>query len=599
MPVITRRRALPDVAAGLIAGGENPFLAGLYAARGVATAGETRADLARLAAPREMRNLEVMARHLADAVASRQRLLIVADYDTDGATACAVGLRALRAFGARVDYLVPDRFRYGYGLTPEIVRLAAATKQPDILITVDNGIASVDGVATANGLGLKVFITDHHLPGPELPQACCIVNPNQPGCEFPSKHLAGVGVMFYLMLALRAELRERGAFRERMKAEGGRRKESHENADPAFPSSLIPHPSSLPSEEPNLADLLDLVALGTVADVVKLDANNRILVRQGLNRMRAGRTQPGMAALFRVARREPPAATVHDLGFALAPRLNAAGRLADMALGIECLATEDPRRAADIALELDRLNRERRSIEAGMQETAAAAVERVALGESYSLTLFDPGWHQGVVGLVASRIKERYRRPTIALARCGDGLLRGSGRSIAALHLRDALDRVATRHPGLILKFGGHAAAAGLTLREADFERFAAAFEATARDALTAADLEEEIDTDGSLAIADATAANASLLREQVWGAGFPEPRFVDRFQVLGQRIVGERHLKLRLVRGQREFEAMLFGTTGRLPPHIDAVYRLDVNDYDGSRRAQLTVQHWFGAESA
>jgi single-stranded-DNA-specific exonuclease len=562
MAVITRRVAAPGMAAGLIAGGENAFLAGLYAARGVASAGETRADFARLAPPRAMRNLEVMAGHLADAIASEQRLLIVADYDTDGATACAVGLRALRAFGARVDYLVPDRFRYGYGLTPEIVQLAVATKQPDILITVDNGIASVDGVAAANALGLKVFITDHHLPGRELPQACCIVNPNQPGCEFPSKHLAGVGVMFYLMLALRAELRERGAL----------------------------------SEEPNLADLLDLVALGTVADVVKLDANNRILVRQGLNRMRAGRIQPGVAALFRVARREPLAATVHDLGFALAPRLNAAGRLADMSLGIECLATEDPRRGADIAIELDRLNRERRSIQADMQETAAAAVERIALGESYSFTLFDPGWHQGVVGLVAARIKERYRRPTIALARCGDGLLRGSGRSIAALHLRDALDRVATRHPGLILKFGGHAAAAGLTLREADYESFAAAFEATARDALTAADLEEEIDTDGSLAIADATVANAQLLREQVWGAGFPEPRFVDRFQVLDQRSVGERHLKLRLAREEREFEAMLFAATERLPPHIEAVYRLDLNDYDGRRRAQLTVQHWFAA---
>ena len=550
------------MAARLVAHGENAFLARLYAARGVAIAGETRADLARLVAPPAMRNLDVMAGHLADAIANGQRLLIVADYDTDGATACAVGLRALRAFGARVDYLVPDRFRYGYGLTPEIVHLAVATKQPDILVTVDNGIASVDGVVAANGLGVKVFITDHHLPGPELPQACCIVNPNQPGCEFPSKHLAGVGVMFYLMLALRAELRRRGA-----------------------------------QQEPNLADLLDLVALGTVADVVKLDANNRILVRQGLNRIRAGRMQPGVAALFRIARREPLAATVHDLGFALAPRLNAAGRLADMSLGIECLATEDARRAADIAAELDRLNRERRGIEADMQETATAAVERVALGENRSLTLFDPGWHQGVVGLVASRIKERYRRPTIALARCGDGLLRGSGRSIAGLNLRDALDQVAKHHPDLILKFGGHAAAAGLTLRESDFERFAAAFEATARQALSPADLEEEIDTDGSLAIGEATLENAALLRDQVWGAGFPEPRFVDRFQVLGQRIVGERHLKVRLAREAREFEAMLFGTTGRLPPHVEAVYRLDVNDYDGNRRTQLIVQHWFAAQ--
>ena len=563
MAVITTRPALPGITAGLIAGGENAFLAGLYAARGVAAPGETRADLARLAAPREMLNLDVMARELANAIATGRRLLIVADYDTDGATACAVGLRALRAFGASVDYLVPDRFRHGYGLTPEIVQLAVATKRPDILITVDNGIASVAGVAAANGLGLKVFITDHHLPGPELPRACCIVNPNQPGCEFPSKHLAGVGVMFYLMLALRAELRQRGA-----------------------------------REEPNLANLLDLVALGTVADVVKLDANNRILVRQGLNRMRAGRLQAGMAALFRVATRDPLCAAVHDLGFALAPRLNAAGRLTDMSLGIECLATDDSQRAADIAAELDRLNRERRSIEAGMQETAAAAVERVALGESRSLTLFDPDWHQGVVGLVASRIKERYRRPTFALARCGNGLLRGSGRSIAALHLRDALDQVAKCHPDLIVTFGGHAAAAGLTLHESDLERFAAAFEATAREMLTPADLEEEIDTDGSLAIADATVENAALLREQVWGPGFPEPRFVDQFHVLGQRVVGEHHLKLQLARERHEFEAMLFGSSVRLPPHIEAVYRLEVNDYNGRRRAQLTVQHWFAPKA-
>jgi single-stranded-DNA-specific exonuclease len=521
-----------------------------------------------------------MARLLADAIAGEKRLLIVADYDADGATACAVGLRALRAFGARVDYLVPDRFRYGYGLTPEIVQLAWETQHPDILITVDNGIASVDGVAAANRLGLKVLITDHHLPGAELPDAWCIINPNQPGCDFPSKNLAGVGVMFYLMLALRAELRERGAFRAAQ-------------AERLEGASRITHHASRAVPEPNLAALLDLVALGTVADVVKLDANNRILVHQGLLRMRAGRLQPGVAALFQVARRDPTRASVFDLGFALAPRLNAAGRLADMSLGIECLATDDPQRAGAIADELDRLNRERRDIEAGMQETALAAVERIAPGPRHSLSLFDPDWHPGVIGIVASRIKERYHRPTFAFAQSGADELRGSGRSIPGLHLRDALDQVTKRHPGLIVKFGGHAAAAGLTLRAADFERFAEAFEETARAFLTADDLEEEIATDGSLAVADANLENAARLQDEVWGAGFPEPRFLDRFTVLAQRVVGGRHLKLRLERDGREFAAMLFGSQAQLPRRIDAVYRLDVNDFDHTRALQLTLRYW------
>jgi len=587
MAVITTRRAPATTIERLITGGIHPLLARLYAARGVQSQAEMESDLACLAAPHLMRNLGAMAGNLADAIAAGLRLLIVADYDADGATACAVGLRALRAFGARVDFLVPDRFRYGYGLTPEIVELAVATKRPDILITVDNGIASIEGVAAANRMGLKVLITDHHLPGDELPDAWCIVNPNQPGCEFPSKHLAGVGVMFYLMLALRAELRKRGAFQAAQDTECTARNGS------AVRSSLIAHPPSSPNGEPNLACLLDLVALGTVADVVRLDANNRVLVRQGLARIRGGRLQPGIAALFEIARRDPRRASVHDLGFALGPRLNAAGRLADMSLGIECLATDDARRATVIAAELDRLNRERRTIEAGMQEAATAAIERVALGKNRSLLLFDPEWHPGVVGIVASRIKERYHRPAIAFSRSGNGEIRGSGRSIAALHLRDALDLVAKRHPGLILKFGGHAAAAGLTLRECDFQRFADAFEGAVREGLTPSDLEEEIATDGSLAVADANLDTATLLGEQVWGQGFPEPLFLDRFMVLGQRVVGERHLKLRLAREQREFEAMLFGETAPLPPGIDAAYRLEVNEYNGNRRAQLTLRHW------
>ncbi|OGA21405.1 MAG: single-stranded-DNA-specific exonuclease RecJ, partial [Betaproteobacteria bacterium RIFCSPLOWO2_02_FULL_67_26] len=455
-PAIATRASDPAAVERLVADGVPPLLARIYAARGVTSTRLLASGFEHLAAPGTMLNLQAMARQLADAIAARRKLLIVADYDADGATACAVGVRALRAFGADVEYLVPNRFEYGYGLSPEIVRLAHDRFRPDILITVDNGIASFEGVAEANRLGMTVLITDHHLPADRLPDAACIINPNQPGCGFPSKSLAGVGVMFYLTLALRAELRSRGAF-------GPREKDS---------SSLIPHPSSLKSDEPGLADLLPLVALGTVADVVPLDQNNRILVQQGLARIRAARAQPGIMALFQVARRDPRRATARDLGFALGPRLNAAGRLTDMTLGIECLVTDDAGRARTIAAELDRLNRERRSIESGMKEEAVAAVEARDYGESFTLSLFDPAWHQGVIGILAGRIKDRFHRPAIAFAPGGGGEIRGSGRSIPALHLRDALDRVAVLHPGLILRFGGHAAAAGLALREGDFERF-------------------------------------------------------------------------------------------------------------------------------
>jgi single-stranded-DNA-specific exonuclease len=562
LPRIAVRSAPPEAVERLIDRDIPPLLARLYAARGVVEPAGLAPELGRLLPPERMLNLPRMAQLLADAINEGRKLLIVADYDADGATACAVGLRGLRAFGANVDYLVPDRFRYGYGLTPEIVRLAAEKRQPDILITVDNGIASVDGVAEAARHGLKVLITDHHLPGEHLPDAWCIVNPNQPGCTFPSKSIAGVGVMFYLMLALRAELRGRGAFASQR-------------------------------DEPNLAELLDLVALGTVADVVRLDDNNRILVHQGLQRMRAGRAQPGINALFQVSGRDPRRASVRDLGFTLAPRLNAAGRLSDMALGIECLATADPLRASAIAAQLDLLNNERRAIEAEMQETALAEVERLEFRESCSITLYNPAWHQGVVGILASRIKDRCHRPVIAFARAGDGEVRGSGRSISGLHMRDALDLVAKRHPGLLLKFGGHAAAAGLTLREADLDRFCSAFEGVAQSLLTAADLEKQVETDGSLAPDETTLENALLLARQVWGHGFPEPRFHDRFQVLGQRVVGERHLRLRLARDRHPFDAILFGATPEMPSQISAIYRLHVNEFNGSRVLQLALEHW------
>jgi single-stranded-DNA-specific exonuclease len=586
-PAITTRRARPDDVEHLVNEGVQPLLARIFAARGVTSTRNLASDFEQLAAPDSMLNLRAMARLLANAIASHRKLLIVADYDADGATACAVGMRALRAYGAAVGYLVPNRFEYGYGLSPEIVRLAHAQSRPDILITVDNGIASFEGVAEANRLGMEVLITDHHLPAERLPEAACIINPNQPGCTFPSKHLAGVGVMFYLMLALRAELRDRGAFARRQKAEGKRQKEDDSG------SSFIIHHSSFDGSEPNLAELLPLVALGTVADVVVLDHNNRILVQQGLTRIRAGRMQPGIAAMFQVAARDPLRATARDLGFTVAPRLNAAGRLTDMALGIECLVTDDAERARAIAVELDRLNRERRAIQTSMHDEAMVAVEGRHFDDSCTLSLFDPAWHQGVVGIVAGRIKDRFHRPAIAFARGNPGEIRGSGRSIPGLHLRDALDRVAVRHPGLILKFGGHAAAAGLTLRESDFERFREAFEDVAQSLLTPADLERVIETDGALAPGELTPDSVALLSAPVWGHGFPAPRFCDEFEVTAQRVVGEKHLKLTLAQGGQRIEAIRFNFLEAAPRRIRAVYQPTLNEYNGRTSVQLNIEHW------
>ena len=562
MNAIVTRPVDDGAAVRLVAAGLSPFMARIYAARGIGDPEQLAAGLSRLVPPERLLNTGTMAALLADAIAARKKLLIVADYDADGATACAVGLRALRLFGADVDYLVPNRFEYGYGLTPEIVQLAAELKRPDVLITVDNGIASIDGVAEANRLGMKVLVTDHHLPGDALPDAWCIINPNQPGCGFPSKNLAGVGVIFYLMLALRAELRRRGNFGNQT--------------------------------EPNLATLLDLVALGTVADVVKLDDNNRLLVQQGLQRMRAGRAQPGITALFSAAGRDIRRAGAYDLGFVAGPRLNAAGRLTDMSLGIECLTTDDAIRAADIARQLDQLNRQRRDIEADMQASALTTMDDVEPG--YSLSLFDPQWHQGVIGILASRLRERFHRPTFAFAAAGNGELKGSGRSIPALHLRDALDLVSKRHPELIVRFGGHAAAAGLTLHENGFNTFRDAFEAVATELLTPADLEREWISDGELPAEDLNLENAAALGDAVWGQGFPEPRFHDRFDVAAQRVVGERHLKLRLRRGAQLIDAMLFGHADLLPEAILATYRLSANHYNGSVTLQLIIEHWQAA---
>ncbi len=472
-------------------------------------------------------------------------------------------MRALSGFGAQVAYLVPNRFEYGYGLTPEIVRLAAgATPRPDLLITVDNGIASVEGVAEAKRLGMMTLVTDHHLPGDTLPDAAVIVNPNQAGCDFPSKGLAGVGVMFYVCLALRAELRRRGWF------EGQGR------------------------SEPNLAALLDLVALGTVADVVPLDRNNRILVAQGIDRIRRGRMQPGIAALFRAAGRNPAQASTFDLGFALGPRLNAAGRLSDMALGIECLITDDAARALNIAQELDALNRERRVIEAGMKDEALLRLEGIDSGSRASLSLFDPAWHQGVIGILASRIRERVHRPTFAFAQGADGELKGSGRSIPGLHLRDALDLVSKRHPGLLLRFGGHAAAAGVTLRQADLATFDEAFEEVAAALISPADLSRTLETDGALENAHMSLASAHDLEAQIWGQGFPAPLFSDEFEVVSQRLLKDKHLKLALTKNGARYEAIQFNFAGSAASRIRCAYRLGVNAYNGTESVQLVLEH-------
>jgi single-stranded-DNA-specific exonuclease len=555
---IIKRQVDDVIVTKLIEAGVSPLLARLYAARGVKDADALSASLNQIIPPNQLTNSAAMAKLLADAIADKKKILIVGDYDADGATATAVAVKGLLSMGAQVDFLVPNRFEYGYGLTPKIVQLAA-TMQPDVIVTVDNGIASVDGVFEANKLGIQVLITDHHLPSDETPQAACIVNPNQHGCDFPSKNLAGVGVMFYVLLALRAELRERGIFAK--------------------------------EQEPNLTELLDLVALGTVADLVKLDANNRILVEQGLRRIRAGACCAGISALLKVAGRNESQVGAQDLGFYVGPRLNAAGRLDDMRLGIQCLLASEAE-ALDIAQSLHDLNAERRSIESSMQDEALASLDNINVGDQYSISLFESSWHQGVVGILASRIKEQYHRPVIAFAESDDGLLKGSGRSIAGLHLRDALDMVTKRHPNLIVTFGGHAMAAGLTINQDKFLEFQQAFEDVVRELLTPADLQAVIETDGGFAADEMSLHNAQLLANQVWGQGFAPPVFSDTFSVINQRIVGAKHLKVLLEKQGKRFDAIYFGQTESLPVQVEAVYQLQVNSYNGVQSVQLQLLH-------
>ncbi|KRW59327.1 single-stranded-DNA-specific exonuclease RecJ [Pseudomonas sp. TTU2014-080ASC] len=547
-----------------------PLLTRLYAARGVRSADELDKGLARLIPYQQLKGMDAAVDLLVHALEQGQRMLIVGDFDADGATASSVGVLGLRMLGAaHVDYLVPNRFEYGYGLTPEIVAVALE-REPQLLITVDNGISSVEGVAAAKAAGLRVLVTDHHLPGPELPAADAIVNPNQPDCGFPSKSLAGVGVMFYVLLALRARLRTMGWF-------------------------------TAQRPEPNLGELLDLVALGSVADVVPLDANNRILVHQGLARIRAGRARPGLRAILEVAGRDHRRITSTDLGFILGPRLNAAGRLDDMALGIECLLCEDPDLARDMAVQLDELNQDRKAIEQGMQREALAQLKDLPLDDMpFGLCLFEPDWHQGVIGILASRLRERYHRPTIAFADAGNGELKGSARSVPGFHIRDALDAVAARHPQLISKFGGHAMAAGLSLPESHFGAFAVAFDAEVRRQLTEDDLTGRLLSDGSLSINEFHLPLAKELRNAgPWGQHFPEPLFHGVFQLVQQRIVGERHLKvvLKTECGSLQLDGIAFGVDRDVWPNpnvrwVELAYKLDVNEFRGQETVQLMIAH-------
>nr|WP_285804252.1 single-stranded-DNA-specific exonuclease RecJ [Alcaligenes faecalis] len=566
-PILKNRPAQEAASHALKQAGIHDLMARLLASRGVTDATQIDPAWRNMIPPNMLTQAREAAVLLADAIARRDRMLIIADYDCDGATACAVGLRALRSMGAVVDFLVPNRFETGYGLSPAVVELAEQhpSGKPDLLITVDNGIASIDGVEAAHLAGMKVLVTDHHLPGDELPDALAIVNPNQPGCEFPSKNLAGVGVIFYLMLALRAELRQRGVY----EANAG----------------------------PRLNELADLVALGTVADVVSLDANNRLIVTQGLERMRKGQMQAGLRALFQVAGRDPRQASAFDLGFALGPRINAAGRLADMALGIRCLITDDEDEAANLARELEDMNQDRRSIEQSMREEALRAAELAEPDTSATVCVFHPEWHQGVVGLVASRLKEKYWRPTLAFAQGDEGEIKGSGRSIPDVHLRDALDLVSKRYPGLILKFGGHAMAAGLTIEEDNYDVFVQAFEEAVQELTGRYQFDPVIETDGSLEPEHINITVAGMLQKQVWGAGFPAPVFRDNFFVRQQRLLKNKHLKLSLERNGEYFDAIWFNRDTLLPENIEAAYRLDQNEWNGNVSVQFIIEYAQGQD--
>jgi single-stranded-DNA-specific exonuclease len=584
----------PRAAWALEQGGIHPLLARLYAARGVLGMEELDDGLARLLPPSGMKGLQAAAVLLADSIAAGHKLCVVADYDCDGATACAVALRGLKLLGARhLDYLVPDRVVDGYGLTPPIAQ-RVKDKGADVLITVDNGIASVEGVATANALGLRVLITDHHLPGARLPDAAVIVNPNQPGCGFESKAVAGVGVMFYVLLALRSELRQRGVFDVGPAAGPPQGRPAPSGGSAAGEAASV----GALNPQPRLDSLLPLVALGTVADVVKLDANNRRLVAQGLKRIRAGAMPCGLASLFTVAARKPQVATTFDFGFALGPRLNAAGRLADMTLGIECLLTDDAARADELARALDAINRDRRDIESGMRDQAMQIVDGLVDDSEEpppAVCLFDPDFHEGVVGIVASRVKDRLHRPTFVFAASQapgrEHELKGSGRSIPGFHLRDALDLVAKRHPGVLLRFGGHAMAAGCTLAEEHLSIFEEALAKVAEEWLDAPTLLRRLDTDGPLAPEYRRPDLVDTLHHEVWGQGFAPPVFSEMVEIISQRLVGEKHLQIKLRHQGQPVDGIWFGRTEPLPARVKLAFRLDADEWQGVRRVRFLVE--------
>ena len=569
--VPTLRQRASTITPALASSGLSPLLQRLYANRGVTSREDTELALKGLLPPSALRGVKEAADLLADAIEGEARVVIVGDFDADGATSSALAVSVLRQMGLReVSFLVPNRFEFGYGLSPEIVALAAE-REPDLIVTVDNGISSHAGVATAQGLGISVIITDHHLPGDELPMADVIVNPNQPGCSFPSKSLAGVGVMFYVLTALRAELRDRGWFE----------------------FSGI--------EAPNLGDALDLVALGTVADVVPLDRNNRILVAAGLARIRAGRARPGIDALLEVAGRDAAELRSTDLGFVLGPRLNAAGRLDDMVIGVECLLAESTFEARPKAQQLEDLNRERRDIEADMQEEALAQLNDLEVDgavRSFGLCVYNPAFHQGVVGIVAARLRERYHRPVIVFANAGEGELKGSGRSIDGVHIRDVLDHVAATHPGLVAKFGGHAMAAGLSLAAADLSQFEQAFDEAVSFALDNRPPEAVLETDGELTKDELTLVAARAIAEAgPWGQHFPLPLFEGSFALNSQRLLKDKHLKLSLEMAGQAVDAIAFNIDRESWPdegvkQVRAVYQLDVNTFRGDQRLQLLVRH-------
>jgi len=544
-------------------GGIPPLLARLYAARGIQTPNQISTRMEDLIPPGALKGLTEASSLLADAIIDGKRICIVADYDADGATACAVAMRGLRLLGARPErltYFVPDRFKLGYGLTPAIVDLVVQdpASKPDLLVTVDNGIASIDGVAHAKSLGMQVVITDHHLPGDALPAADAIVNPNQPGCDFPSKNLAGVGVMLYTLMGIRQTLRLRN-----------------------WPAA----------EQANLGSLLDIVALGTIADVVPLDANNRILVANGLARIRQRRCHPGILALYAVAGKQPDRAQASDLGFLLGPRLNAAGRMDDMRIGIRCLLTDDMGEALKLAQELDRLNTARRVVEQEMKSDAASILNQLDIHATAGISLYDPNWHGGVVGILAGRIKEQMHRPTIVFAGDGSGQIKGSGRSIPGLHLRDALDHLTKLYPDLILKFGGHAMAAGLTIRENDFALFQRAFDELVDQLLPLEARQQAIATDGALGEGDLNLKSARILSEGIWGQGFPAPIFANKFQIVESRLLQDKHLKLTVASGQQRIDAIRFNDT-TVPTQNDTLaYVLDINHYNGIERPQLRIE--------